>query len=164
MLKAIRFFWTFKMDKMNKPPKKAFREYFLPWLSPAGAILILICFFLPWLEVRCSGKKIIGSGFTFADKAFPLWLIPIFAFFIILLFFWYQKGLPLKWFKIGTILFASLGLIMMILTYIAMEQKLSGFIIRKITSHQIKVGLIGTVFGFVFMILTAFGIKRKKTS
>jgi len=152
------------MSVQNKSIKKSFREFFLPWLSPAGAILVLICFFLPWLEVRCSGKKIIGSGLAFANKAFPLWAIPMFALLIILLFVWYQKGLSLKWFKIGSIVLASFGLSMMILTYIGIEKKLNGFIVRKIASHQIKVGLIGTVIGFIFIILSALAIKTYKIS
>lgn len=137
---------------------------FLPWLTPAGALVILICFFLPWLEVHCSGKKIIGSGFTFAQEAVPLWLIPLFAVLALLLFFWYLKGLSLKWFKILLVSLAGLGILMMIFTYISIEQKLSGFLVRRITSHQIKSGLIGTVIGFLLIILSAFGIRAPKSS
>ncbi len=129
------------------------------WLSPTGAIIILVCFFLPWLEVSCSGKKIIGSGLTFALKAAPLWLIPAFAILVLLLFIWYWKGLSLTWFKIFLMSLALLGILMLVFTYISIEQKLSAFVVKRITSHQIKGGLIGTWIGFVLVILSALGVR-----
>jgi len=138
------------------------RSSLLAWLSPAGAIIILVCFFLPWLEVSCSGKKIIGSGLTFAQKAAPLWLIPAFAILVLLLFIWYWKGLSLNWFKILLMSLAVLGILMLIFTYISIEQKLSGFVVRRITSHQIKGGLMGTAVGFVLVILSALGVRTAR--
>lgn len=135
------------------------RSSLLAWLSPAGAVIILVCFFLPWLEVSCNGKKIIGSGLYFAQKAAPLWLIPAFAVLVLLLFIWYWKGLSLNWFKILLMTLAALGILMLVFTYIAIEQKLSGFVVRKITSHEIKSGLIGTGIGFVLIILSALGVR-----
>ena len=133
------------------------------WLSPAGAAIILICFFLPWLEVSCSGKKIIGSGLTFAQKAAPLWLIPAFAVLVLLLFIWYWKGLSLTWFKVLLVSLAALGIMMLVFTYISIEQKLSGFIVKRITSHQIKGGLVGTAIGFVLIIVSALGVRTTRS-
>ncbi len=135
------------------------RSSLLAWLSPAGAIIILVCFFLPWLEVSCSGKKIIGSGLYFAQKAAPLWLIPAFAVLVLLLFIWYWKGLSLTWFKVMLMTLAALGILMLVFTYISIEQKLSGFVVKRITSHEIKWGLIGTGVGFVLVILSALGVR-----
>ena len=132
------------------------------WLSPAGATLILICFFLPWLEVSCSGKKIIGSGLTFAQKAAPLWLIPVFAILVLLLSVWYWKGLSLNWFKILSVILAVLGIVMLVFTYISIEQKLSGFVVKRITSHQIRSGIIGTAIGFVLVIASALGLRTSR--
>lgn len=138
------------------------RSSLLAWLSPAGSVIILVCFFLPWLEVSCSGKKIIGSGLYFAQKAAPLWLIPAFAVLVLLLFIWYWKGLSLTWFKILLMTLAALGILMLVFTYIAIEQKLSGFVVRKITSHEIKSGLIGTAIGFVLIILSALEVRAAR--
>jgi hypothetical protein len=138
------------------------RRSLFSWLSPTGAILILICFFLPWLEVHCSGKKIIGSGLAFAQKATPLWLIPAFAILVLLLSIWYWKGLSLNWFKILLVSLAALGIVMLVFTYIAIEQKLSGFVVKRITSHQIKGGLIGAVVGFVLIIISAIGLRTSR--
>ena len=132
------------------------------WLSPAGATIILICFFLPWLEVSCSGKKIIGSGLTFAQKAAPLWLIPAFAILVLLLSVWYWKGLSLSWFKILLVSLAVLGIVMLVFTYISIEQKLSGFVVKRITSHQIKSGIIGTAIGFLLVIASALGLRTSR--
>lgn len=140
------------------------RSSLIAWLSPAGAVIILVCFFLPWLEVSCSGKKIIGSGLTFALKAAPLWLIPAFAVLVLLLFIWYWKGLSLNWFKILLMCLAVLGIVMLVFTYISIEQKLSGFIVKRITSHEIKGGLIGTAIGFVLVILSALGVRTTRNS
>ncbi|MCI0494662.1 hypothetical protein L0Z72_06610 [candidate division KSB1 bacterium] len=144
------------MDQLNTNPS---RSSLAVWLSPTGAIVILVCFFLPWLEVSCSGKKIIGSGLTFALKAAPLWLIPAFAILVLLLFIWYWNGLSLTWFKILLMTLAALGILMLVFTYISIEQKLSGFVVRRITSHQIKGGLIGTGIGFVSIILSALALR-----
>jgi hypothetical protein len=96
---------------------------------------------------------------TFALKAAPLWLIPAFAILVLLLFIWYWKGLSLTWFKILLMTLAALGILMLVFTYISIEQKLSGFVVRRITSHQIKGGLIGTGIGFVSIILSALALR-----
>jgi hypothetical protein len=144
------------MDQLNTNSN---RNCLAVWLSPAGAFIILVCFFLPWLEVSCSGKKIIGSGLYFAQKAAPLWLIPAFAVLVLLLFIWYRRGLSLAWFKVLLITLAALGIVMLVFTYISIEQKLSAFVVKRITSHQIKGGLIGTWIGFVLVILSALGVR-----
>jgi hypothetical protein len=53
---------------VNRRPKPRFPEL----LSPAGAGIILICFFLPWLKVSCGSKDIIVSGWSIGGI---LWLI-----------------------------------------------------------------------------------------
>ena len=147
---------------MEQTNNNSSKSGLLVWLSPAGAILILICFFLPWLEVSCSGKKIIGSGLTFAQKAAPLWLIPAFAILVLLLSVWYWKGLSLNWFKILSVILAVLGIVMLVFTYISIEQKLSGFVVKRITSHQIRSGIIGTAIGFLLVIASALGLRTSR--
>ncbi|MDZ7265518.1 MAG: hypothetical protein ONB16_13130, partial [candidate division KSB1 bacterium] len=93
---------------MEQQNTNSSRSSLMAWLSPTGAVIILVCFFLPWLEVSCSGKKIIGSGLTFAQKAAPLWLIPAFAILVLLLFLWYWKGLSITWFKVLLMTLAAL--------------------------------------------------------
>jgi hypothetical protein len=50
------------------------------------AAFVLICFFLPWVQLSCVGMKDSASGFDLArggDRS--LWLIPSFMFVIVLL-------------------------------------------------------------------------------
>ena len=139
------------------------KSLLLSWLSPAGAFIVLISFFLPWLEVHCSGKKILGSGFTFANKEFLLWFIPISALLVILLYVLYRRGLSSGWYKTGVILLAGLGVAMLMLVYFSIEQKMSGFIVKLITNHQIKIGLISTLVGFLLIFISSF-LSNKQNS
>jgi hypothetical protein len=47
-------------------------------INLSAAIIVLICFFLPWVQVSCGGEKESLSGFSLArqDDAL-LWLIPL---------------------------------------------------------------------------------------
>jgi hypothetical protein len=41
------------------------------------AAFILLCFFLPWLQVSCAGIKDSASGLDFARESSSLWIIPL---------------------------------------------------------------------------------------
>lgn len=138
------------MTEQNK-----FKSLIVPWLSPAGALMVLVCFFVPWLEVRCSGKKIIGSGFSFAADEFLLWLIPVCALLTLIVFWWLRNRTSVIGLKIGLITTAALGILMMVMTYLSIEQKMSGFIVRTLTNYHIKPGLLGTILGFIIIIAAA---------
>ncbi len=43
----------------------------------SAALFVLLCFFLPWLQVSCAGLKDSASGLDLAREASPsLWIIP----------------------------------------------------------------------------------------
>jgi hypothetical protein len=47
-------------------------------INLSGAIIVLVCFFLPWLQVSCAGAQDSLSGFNLARQEEPLlWLIPL---------------------------------------------------------------------------------------
>ena len=47
-------------------------------ISLSAAVFVLICFFLPWLQVSCMGIKDSASGFDLArDGEGSLWLVPV---------------------------------------------------------------------------------------
>ena len=47
-------------------------------ISVSAAVFVLICFFLPWLQVSCMGIKDSASGFDLArGGSGSLWLISI---------------------------------------------------------------------------------------
>jgi hypothetical protein len=52
----------------------------------SAAAFVLVCFFLPWVQVSCAGLKDSESGFDLAragDRA--LWFIPLFMFAVIII-------------------------------------------------------------------------------
>ena len=46
-------------------------------INLSAAIIVLVCFFLPWVQMSCAGAKATSSGLNLArhDDAL-LWLIP----------------------------------------------------------------------------------------
>ena len=47
-------------------------------INVSAAVIVLICFFLPWLQVSCAGAHDSLSGFQLArDESGLLWLVPI---------------------------------------------------------------------------------------
>lgn len=51
-----------------------------------GAIIVLICFFLPWIQVSCGATRETASGIDLAREGTPeLWLIPLFMCGVLLL-------------------------------------------------------------------------------
>ena len=47
-------------------------------INVSAAVIVLICFFLPWLQVSCAGAHDSLSGFQLArDETALLWLVPI---------------------------------------------------------------------------------------
>jgi hypothetical protein len=60
------------MEKVNK-------------VSVSLALILLLCFFLPWVQVSCGGAKDTASGLDLArDGEGGLWLIPLLAVVIII--------------------------------------------------------------------------------
>ena len=49
------------------------------------AAFVIICFFMPWVELSCVGLRDSVSGFDLARNSSPLWLIPAFMLAVILL-------------------------------------------------------------------------------
>ena len=47
-------------------------------INVSAAVIVLICFFLPWLQVSCAGAQDSLSGFQLArNEDALLWLVPI---------------------------------------------------------------------------------------
>jgi len=47
-------------------------------VTTTAASIVLICFFLPWIQVSCGGTKDTASGIDLArDGSHGLWLIPL---------------------------------------------------------------------------------------
>jgi uncharacterized membrane protein len=47
-------------------------------VTTAAALIVLICFFLPWIQLSCGGTRDTASGVDLArDGSHGLWLIPL---------------------------------------------------------------------------------------
>src|SRR5437870_9488598 len=47
-------------------------------INTSGAVIVLVCFFLPWVQVSCAGAKDTMSGLDLArDGQGLLWFIPV---------------------------------------------------------------------------------------
>src|SRR5947209_16026717 len=47
-------------------------------INTSGAVIVLVCFFLPWVQVSCAGSKDTMSGLDLArDGLGLLWFIPV---------------------------------------------------------------------------------------
>src|SRR3954471_2817270 len=83
----------------------------------SAAVFVLVCFFLPWMQVSCGGVKDTASGFDLAregDRA--LWLIPLLMLMVILL------GLMRAW-KQKASLFALVSIVSGLIGAYLMNQK-----------------------------------------
>jgi hypothetical protein len=81
------------------------------------AVFVLICFFLPWVQVSCGGIRDSASGLDLArggDRA--LWLVPLLMLAVILL------GLARVWKKIPFV-FALLGMVGGLLSAYLMDRQ-----------------------------------------
>src|SRR6266850_4909198 len=68
----------------------------------SGAILVLVCFFLPWIQMSCGGFKDSQSGYDLAHGGHgSLWLIPLLMLALVLI--------GLRFWKVSAMPFAVLG-------------------------------------------------------
>ena len=51
-----------------------------------AALIVLVCFFLPWIQVSCGGTRDTATGVDLArDGSHALWLIPLLMFLLLFL-------------------------------------------------------------------------------
>jgi hypothetical protein len=58
------------------------------WLTPAGAGIALICFFLPWVEFSCGSVKVTISG---AEIGGVMWVVFVAALLSLLAFYYFKN-------------------------------------------------------------------------
>src|SRR5919197_4178316 len=86
-------------------------------VTVSAAVFVLVCFFLPWVQVSCAGLKDSESGLDLArsgDRA--LWLVPLLMLTVILL------GLTRAW-KKGASTFALVSLASGLVSAYLMERE-----------------------------------------
>jgi hypothetical protein len=144
----------------NKENKKTF-------LTPAGAIIALICFFLPWVKVSCAGRVKNVSG---AEVGGIFWLVFVAALAIIVAFFYFRSKRQLEKSMPVAILGSLFALAVMFIRYISLSCGQKSVFAKagsKVINCTIQVGGIGAIIGFILAIIGALflktGMRQKET-
>ena len=83
----------------------------------SAAVFVLICFFLPWVQISCAGLKDSESGFDLArDGDRALWLVPLLMLTVIFL------GLMRSW-KNRASIFALVSMVSGLISAYLMDRK-----------------------------------------
>ncbi|MBS3919498.1 MAG: zinc-ribbon domain-containing protein [Deltaproteobacteria bacterium] len=116
------------------------------FITPGGAGLAAICFFLPW--VRACGVEI--SGFQIANEGgdWVVWVILIVAIVILGCFFWFGEE-KTDILKPIVVLGGLLGLAILVIRFVQFLQECK-------VMYEIRYGAIGTLIGFI---LSIFGLQ-----
>ena len=128
--------------------------------TTTAALIVLVCFFLPWIQVSCGATRDTASGVDLArDGSHGLWLIPLFM--LALLFF----GLAKAW-KERHELTASVSLVSGLVSAYLMNNERLKF---EDGSGLIRVGVTGWFWvglgsSVAIVILAAFHLLKRKSS
>jgi len=136
----------------NKDDKRVF-------LTPAGAIIALICFFLPWVKVSCAGKVNYLSG---AEIGGIFWLVLITALAIIVAFFYFRNQKKIEKSRPVAILGSIITLAVILIKYVSLAWEQKSVFAKagsKVIDCTIQIGAVGTVIGFVMAVVGAGFLK-----
>lgn len=132
------------------------------FLSPSGAIISIICFFLPWVRFSCMGEVKNSSG---ADMGGYFWLVFVAALAILLIFFIFYNRQELVKAKPLIILSSLIALGVILFQYIkfaAGENTEFGRVKPEDIGLSIQFGGIGTLIGFILSLIGSFFLKSGK--
>lgn len=134
------------------------------FLSPAGAVLALICFFMPWVKFSCGGVERSSSG---ADIGGALWLVPLAAGVVLVAFFVFRgqkRAHRAKPFVIGSALVALATMLVRYQNFMSEMKTQLGISRPEDIGLKIEFGAIGTVIGFALALIGAFTLSEEGTS
>ncbi|MGB8658186.1 MAG: hypothetical protein WCE90_10455 [Candidatus Zixiibacteriota bacterium] len=139
----------------NKEDKRIF-------LTPAGAMVVLICFFLPWLKVSCARTT---RSFSGPQIGGIIWLVFVAAIAIIVAFFYLRrrKQLEKTWFFAMT--GSALAFAAIFIKYVTLVWGQMSVFVRAASrpiNFHVHIGAIGTLLGFVLAMIGAFFLKTRK--
>ena len=126
------------------------------FLTPSGAIISIICFFLPWVRFSCMGEVKNASG---ADLGDSFWIVFVAALAILLIYFIFYSKKELPKAKPFIIISSLIALGVMLFQYIkfsAGENTEFGRISPQDIGLSIQFGAIGTIIGFILSSIGSF--------
>jgi hypothetical protein len=137
------------------------------FLTPAGAFIALICFFLPWVKVSCGRTTKYFSGPGIGGI---FWLVLIAALVMMVAFFYFRnKNQPEKS-KYVAIIGSIIALVAIYIKYISVVYGQNSLLVKagsKVVRFKVQIGAIGSIFGFILILIGEVYIKtlrqRKQT-
>lgn len=136
----------------NKEDKKVF-------LTPVGAIIALICFFLPWVKVSCAKTLKSVSG---AEVGGIFWLIFVAGLSIIVAFFYFRNKKQHEKSRPVAVFGSLVALAVIFIKYVSLAWGQKNLLVKagtKVIDCTIQVGAIGTIIGFVLAIIGSGFVK-----
>ncbi|MCX6827899.1 MAG: hypothetical protein NT002_01255 [candidate division Zixibacteria bacterium] len=130
------------------------------FLTPAGAGIAIICFFLPWVKVSCGTVTVEASG---ARIGGIFWAVLAAAIIIMLSFFFFWKRKELIKARLVTLIGAVFSVAVMLYKFIdAFGGSPSNINVSDI-GGVLRIGAFGSFAGFLLSVLgTAFMIDEKE--
>jgi hypothetical protein len=137
-----------------------------PFLTPSGAGLAAICFFMPWVRFDCMGAQKTLSGADLANREAVFWLALAAAVAILAAVFYFrsqgalEKARPVVW--IASL--AGMGLLLVkYFSFSGGEKTPFGSITPKDIGLSIQPGAVGVLIGFALALIGVGGLKSEGT-
>lgn len=131
------------------------------FLSPAGAVIALICFFLPWVKFSCSGNEQTVSGSQIGGE---LWIVFTAAVVILGAFYLFRSQKQLDKARPVVILSSLAGLAVLLfkfLKFVTPQETEFGTITLKDIGSSIQFGAVGTVIGLIMALIGSSFLKTQ---
>jgi hypothetical protein len=130
------------------------KQYF-PFLTPAGAGISLICFFLPWVKVSCATITVEASG---ARIGGIFWLVFAVALLILISFFYFHFQKQPLTAKLIALFGSALSILVILYKFISSFSGDSADIKFSDFNSVICPGAFGEFIGFILVLLGAIFI------
>ncbi|MFH1862289.1 MAG: hypothetical protein ABH878_05695 [bacterium] len=132
-------------------------------LTPAAALFLGVCFFLPWAKISCVGQTL---HFTGAKLGGFFWILPVAAALIIAFFVLFavkgtlhQARLPI----LICLLAALAGVIVQGIRLATAPKPLFGLVKPEHVNFRLQFGTFGTVVGYLLILWSIYHLKQKNS-
>ncbi len=130
------------------------------FVSPAGAVVTLICFFLPWVKFSCATERT-ASG---AELGGIFWLLFVAALTVLVAFLISINKKDLVHMKIITLICSGAALGLILFKYVQFSQGINtgmGTVRPQEIGLTIQFGGVGTLLGLIVMFIGGFFYGRE---
>ena len=120
------------------------------FLSPSGAGIVLICFFLPWVRVSCGSKTMIISGHSLGGV---FWLVLGAAILTLISFAYFHRRQKIKNAAPFMLASAAVALGTIIYKYILVirNPEIPFYVPASAINIDVKLGAVGTLLGLLMI-------------